>query len=107
VIKVENPKGGVRHTPIFASSPPKPHPSNNNYQDDTRLWRERGEDAIWKADEAGNKTSLYFNTINRNKRSIALDLKSEAGRNVVLQLARGVDVVYVFPPHALSRYSLS
>ncbi|KAL3486898.1 CoA-transferase family III domain-containing protein [Aspergillus germanicus] len=85
VIKVENPKGG----------------------DDTRLWRERGEDAIWKPDEAGNKTSLYFNTINRNKRSIALDLKSEAGRNVVLQLARGVDVVVEnFIPGKLDKLGL-
>ncbi|KAL2795505.1 CoA-transferase family III domain-containing protein [Aspergillus keveii] len=85
VIKVENPKGG----------------------DDTRLWRERGEDAIWKADEAGTKTSLYFNTINRNKRSIALDLKSEPGRNVVLELARGVDVVVEnFIPGKLDKLGL-
>ncbi|KAL2851440.1 CoA-transferase family III domain-containing protein [Aspergillus pseudodeflectus] len=85
VIKVENPKGG----------------------DDTRLWRESGEDAIWKPDEAGAKTSLYFNTINRNKRSIALDLKSEAGKKVVLQLARGADVVVEnFIPGKLDKLGL-
>ncbi|KAL2817592.1 CoA-transferase family III domain-containing protein [Aspergillus granulosus] len=85
VIKVENPNGG----------------------DDTRLWRESGEDQIWKANEAGTKTSLYFNTINRNKRSIALDLKSEAGQMVVLELARGVDVVVEnFIPGKLDKLGL-
>ncbi|KAJ0415770.1 CoA-transferase family III domain-containing protein [Aspergillus carlsbadensis] len=85
VIKVENPKGG----------------------DDTRLWRESGEDAIWKADGAGSKTSLYFNTINRNKRSIALDLKSQAGKGVALELARGVDVVVEnFIPGKLDKLGL-
>ncbi|KAL3462671.1 CoA-transferase family III domain-containing protein [Aspergillus heterothallicus] len=85
VIKVENPKGG----------------------DDTRLWRESGEDQIWKADEAGAATSLYFNTINRNKRSVALDLKSPAGKEVVLDLAKRADVVVEnFIPGKLDKLGL-
>jgi crotonobetainyl-CoA:carnitine CoA-transferase CaiB-like acyl-CoA transferase len=37
--------------------------------------------------------STYFLAVNRNKRSIALDLKSEAGLDLVLQLVRNSDVV--------------
>jgi len=38
--------------------------------------------------------SLFFETFNRNKRSISLDLRSEAGREVLLDLVRFVDAVY-------------
>ena len=38
--------------------------------------------------------SLFFETFNRNKRSISLDLRSEAGREVLLDLVRSVDAVY-------------
>lgn len=51
--------------------------------DDTRHW---GPPFI--GDE-----STYFLSINRNKRSLAIDLKSDQGRAVVQQLARGADVV--------------
>ncbi len=37
--------------------------------------------------------SLGFLNMNRNKRSITLDLKSEAGRNVFFRLARTADVI--------------
>ncbi len=37
--------------------------------------------------------SPYFLTVNRNKRGVALDLKSEAGRNAVMALAAKFDVV--------------
>ncbi|KAL4804650.1 CoA-transferase family III domain-containing protein [Aspergillus unguis] len=67
VIKVEHPTGG----------------------DDTRHWKEPGEDKIWK----GSTTSLYFNGINRNKRSIALDMKHERGKSIILDLVKQVDVV--------------
>lgn len=69
VVKVEHPKGG----------------------DDTRLWRDAGEKGFWKDGEA---TSLYFNTINRNKKSIAINLKNDKGRQLVLDLARQADIVY-------------
>lgn len=70
VVKVEHPKGG----------------------DDTRLWRDSGEAEFWKD---GETTSLYFNTINRNKKSIAVNLKNARGRELVLDLARQADIVYV------------
>ncbi|KAJ6120564.1 CoA-transferase family III domain-containing protein, partial [Penicillium sp. IBT 18751x] len=83
VIKVENPNGG----------------------DDTRLWREAGEEAIWRP-EASN-TSIYFNTINRNKRSIAVNLKTEEGRKIILGLVRKVDVVVEnFIPGKLEKLGL-
>ena len=37
--------------------------------------------------------SSYFESLNRNKRSLCLDLKTEAGRDVVKRLAARVDVV--------------
>jgi len=37
--------------------------------------------------------SAYFLSINRNKKSMVLDLKNPKGRNVFLRLARGADVV--------------
>ncbi|KAJ5204417.1 CoA-transferase family III domain-containing protein [Penicillium cinerascens] len=83
VIKVENPQGG----------------------DDTRLWREAGEEAIWKPD--ASNTSIYFNTINRNKRSIAVNLKNEKGRDIILGLARKADVIVEnFIPGKLDKMGL-
>ena len=38
-------------------------------------------------------TSLLYRTINRNKRSIVLDLRSEDGREAVLALVRDADIV--------------
>jgi crotonobetainyl-CoA:carnitine CoA-transferase CaiB-like acyl-CoA transferase len=38
--------------------------------------------------------SLYFEAFNRSKRSIALDLKSEAGRGVFERLVAGADAVF-------------
>src|SRR3954470_22368253 len=38
--------------------------------------------------------SLFFETFNRNKRSIALDLRHERGGEVLLDLAAAVDVVF-------------
>lgn len=37
--------------------------------------------------------STYFLSVNRNKRSVALDLKTEAGRDVALKLVRQSDVL--------------
>ena len=36
----------------------------------------------------------YFLTLNRNKQSVCIDLKSDAGRAVFLDLVRHADVVY-------------
>jgi formyl-CoA transferase len=51
--------------------------------------------------------SAYFLSINRNKRSLAVDLKSDAGRQAVLGLARVADVlVENFRPGTLERLGL-
>lgn len=43
---------------------------------------------------AEGEDSLFFETFNRNKRSISLDLTSEAGREVFEELVKVSDVVY-------------
>jgi alpha-methylacyl-CoA racemase len=48
--------------------------------------------------------SAMFLSLNRNKRSIRIDLKNEAGREVLLRLVRGYDVVLEsFRPGVLDR----
>lgn len=58
-------------------------------QDDTRYWRTEGEGEKWKTDGI----SCYFACVNRNKRSITLNLKSEKGREILLDLVKSSDVV--------------
>src|ERR1700682_3519052 len=41
----------------------------------------------------GNGQSVLFNSVNRNKRSVSLNLKSEAGRDLLLQLVEGAAVL--------------
>lgn len=51
--------------------------------------------------------SAYFLAINRNKRSITLDLKRERGRELFLELVRRSDVVYDnFRPGVMERLGL-
>ncbi|OAX82302.1 hypothetical protein ACJ72_03342 [Emergomyces africanus] len=57
--------------------------------DDTRYWRTEGEGEKWKADGI----SCYFACVNRNKRSVTLNLKSEKGRKILLDLVKSSDVV--------------
>src|SRR5437764_11426450 len=48
--------------------------------------------------------SLYFFTINRNKRSITLNLKSAEGREIFLRMVRKADVVLEsFRPGVMER----
>jgi crotonobetainyl-CoA:carnitine CoA-transferase CaiB-like acyl-CoA transferase len=76
VIKVEHPNGG----------------------DDTRTWG-----PPWAEGPAGRE-SAYYLSVNRNKRSVAADLKTEEGRALVRRLAEGADVVVEnFVPGALER----
>ncbi|MGV9796485.1 CaiB/BaiF CoA transferase family protein [Mycobacterium sp. NPDC003449] len=52
-------------------------------------------------------TSMLYRTINRNKKSIVLDLKTEKGRAVVLDLVRHCDVVLEnFRPGTLEKWGL-
>src|ERR1700760_548416 len=51
--------------------------------------------------------SHYFLAINRNKRSIAVDLKTQAGRELILKLAARSDIVIEnFRPGVLERLGL-
>lgn len=62
-----------------------------NGGDETRLWKEPGEEKLWKEDT--KNMSLYFNTINRNKRSISVNLKHPRGKKIILDLIKQSDVV--------------
>lgn len=68
VIKVEQPKTG----------------------DDTRHWKIAGEAEYWNPD--AQSMSLYYSSVNRNKRSITLDLKKPKGLNVLYELVERSDV---------------
>lgn len=65
--------------------------------DDTRAW----------GPVERNGVSAYFLSVNRNKHSIAVDLKSAAGREIVAGLAAQADVVLEnFPPGKLDQLGL-
>ncbi|MGY1981346.1 CaiB/BaiF CoA transferase family protein [Nocardia gipuzkoensis] len=64
--------------------------------DELRNWRLYGGD-----------TSMLYRTINRNKKSITLDLRTEAGRGIVLDLVRCCDVLLEnFRPGMLEKWGL-
>ena len=51
--------------------------------------------------------SLYFTTMNRNKRSITLNLKEEQGHEIFLRMVRHADVVLEsFRPGVMERLGL-
>lgn len=50
-----------------------------------------GEPAKWKP-EAG-PMSNYFSSVNRNKKSVTLNLKRPKGKAILLDLAKQADVV--------------
>jgi crotonobetainyl-CoA:carnitine CoA-transferase CaiB-like acyl-CoA transferase len=69
--------------------------------DDTRTWG-----PPWAEGPAGRE-SAYFLCTNRNKRSVAADLKTEAGRALVRRLAREADVLIEnFFPGTMERWGL-
>jgi len=55
--------------------------------DESRGW------PVFREGAAGLRTSAGFLSVNRNKRSIAIDMKTGAGRDLILTLARRADVV--------------
>lgn len=65
--------------------------------DEVRLWRIHGDEG----------TSMLFRTLNRNKKSIVLDLRSEQGREIVLKLAARADILLEnFRPGTLEKWGL-
>src|SRR5215211_4743167 len=65
--------------------------------DDTRSWQPPVRDGV----------STYYLGVNRNKRSVALDLKDPADRAVAQELARRADVVIEnFRSGGLARFGL-
>ena len=79
VIKIENPEGG----------------------DDSRGWG-----PPWVPEAGG--ASAYFAAVNRNKRSVTLDLKTDAGREAVWRLIERSDVVVSnFRPGVIERLGFS
>jgi len=64
--------------------------------DELRNWR------LYSGD-----TSMLYRTINRNKKSVVLDLKTERGREIVLDLVRHCDVLLEnFRPGTLEKWGL-
>jgi formyl-CoA transferase len=64
--------------------------------DELRNWR------LYSGD-----TSMLYRTINRNKKSIVVDLKTERGRQIILDLAAHCDVVLEnFRPGTLEKWGL-
>jgi crotonobetainyl-CoA:carnitine CoA-transferase CaiB-like acyl-CoA transferase len=69
--------------------------------DDTRGWGP----PFWGPREDG--LSAYFTSVNRNKRSVVIDLKTEAGRSTLDQLARQSDLlVHNYRPGTAERLGL-
>lgn len=58
--------------------------------DDTRHWKAKGETVKWK--NAASPMSLYFCSVNRNKRSLTLDLKHPEASGILQRLVKNSDV---------------
>ncbi len=83
VLKVENPKTGG---------------------DDTRQW---GPPYVVDSDGTQSDLSAYFMAANRNKRSLALDIATPEGQDIVHRLAAEADIlVENFKPGGLAKYGL-
>ncbi|MDQ8702113.1 CaiB/BaiF CoA-transferase family protein [Streptomyces sp. LHD-70] len=77
----------------------------------TSMLADLGADVIKVEDPAGGDPLRFapplFDTLNRNKRSLALDLRTDHGRETFLRLARTADaVVESFRPGVLDRLGL-
>jgi crotonobetainyl-CoA:carnitine CoA-transferase CaiB-like acyl-CoA transferase len=65
--------------------------------DDARTWLPKDDDG----------TSLYFKSLNRNKRAITLDLGTERGQNLLKELVADADVlVENFTPGTMEKWGL-
>ncbi len=66
----------------------------------------KGDDARHYGPFKNNK-SVYFVSINRGKESISLNLKTEQGRNIILELVKKVDVIMEnFRPGTMEKLGL-
>ncbi|MFB4164214.1 CaiB/BaiF CoA transferase family protein [Alteribacillus sp. JSM 102045] len=71
--------------------------------EDTKL----GDYSRWY-DPKIDENSALFHSLNRNKKSISIDLKTEKGKEVFLKLVKGADVVVEsFRPGVMDRLGLS
>ena len=62
----------------------------------------------YRADDPEREIGGYYQSVNRNKRSIAVDLKAEEGRALVLRLVKGADaIVENYRPGVMDRLGLS
>src|SRR5690348_5740763 len=61
----------------------------------------------WKPPVTPSGVSTYYLSINRNKRSVVLDLRDETDRRAAAELARRADImVENFKPGGLDKYGL-
>ncbi len=72
--------------------------------DDTRQW---GPPYVTDAEGNPSDLSAYFMSANRNKRSVAIDITTTEGQDVIRQLAAQADIlVENFKPGGLAKYGL-
>jgi crotonobetainyl-CoA:carnitine CoA-transferase CaiB-like acyl-CoA transferase len=75
-----------------------------NKGDDTRFW---GPPFIKKQSETQPPQSAYFHCTNRNKQSIAIDIRQKNGQKIIQELVVGADVVIEnFKVGGLAKYGL-
>src|SRR5580704_7938749 len=53
----------------------------------------KGEQGRWRATEKPGVDSFYFILLNANKRSVTLNLKSERGKEIFIDLVKKVDIL--------------
>ncbi|MBT3143684.1 CoA transferase [Phaeobacter gallaeciensis] len=72
--------------------------------DDTRQW---GPPYVTDAEGNPSDLSAYFMSANRNKRSVAIDITTTEGQDIIRQLAAQADIlVENFKPGGLAKYGL-
>ncbi len=72
--------------------------------DDTRQW---GPPYVTDAEGNPSDLSAYFMSANRNKRSVAIDITTTKGQDIIRQLAAQADIlVENFKPSGLAKYGL-
>ena len=73
-----------------------------------KIERPDGGELARELDPRIGDESFYFLTANRNKRSLALDVTADEGRDLFLDLAAEADVVLEnFPPTFADRYDIA